>query len=96
MSAEDLHRLAIAAAEKETAVFELDHAELNLQEAIVVALEHGEDPEFIAEVVDLEPETILELKGSADQPALLSLDEITSAAFGLVPSEPGSDTRLVV
>jgi hypothetical protein len=94
MSAEDRHRLAVAAAEKEAAAFELDHAELNLQEAIVVALEHGEDPESIAEVVDLEPEKILELKGSTDQPALISLDDITSAAFGLVPPEPSPEARL--
>lgn len=78
MSAEDRHRLAVAAADKEAAAFELDHAELNLQEAIVVALEHGEDPEVIAEVVDLEPEKVLELKGSVDQPPLPSLEDLTS------------------
>ncbi|MHA7179141.1 hypothetical protein ACX80J_03385 [Arthrobacter sp. MDB2-24] len=80
MSAEDRHRLAVAAADKEAAAFELDHAELNLQEAIVVALEHGEDPEVIAEVVDLEPEKVLELKGSVDQPPLPSLEDLTSVA----------------
>ncbi|AUZ88146.1 hypothetical protein ACX80L_03890 [Arthrobacter sp. MDT1-48-3] len=79
MSAEDRHQLAVAAADKEAAAFELDHAELNLKEAIVVALEHGEDPEVIAEVVDLDPEEILELKESVDQPPLLSLDDITPA-----------------
>lgn len=80
MSAEDRHRLAVAAADKEAAAFELDHAELNLQEAIVVALEHGEDPEVIAEVVDLEPEKVLELKGSADQPPLPSLEDLFPVA----------------
>ena len=80
MSAEDRHRLAVAAADKEAAAFELDHAELNLQEAIVVALEHGEDPEVIAEVVDLEPEKVLELKGSVDQPPLPSLENLTPVA----------------
>jgi hypothetical protein len=80
MSAEDRHRLAVAAADKEAAAFELDHAELNRQDAIVVALEHGEDPEVIAEVVDLEPEKVLELKGSVDQPPLPSLEDLTSMA----------------
>lgn len=75
MSEVDLHRLAVAAADKETAAFELDHAELNLKEAVAVALEHGTDPKVIAQVVDLEPEEILELTGALDEPALLTLDE---------------------
>ncbi|MHA7279576.1 hypothetical protein ACX80H_07465 [Arthrobacter sp. MDT2-2] len=88
MSAEDRRRLAVAAADKEVAAFELDHAELNLKEAIVVALEHGEDPEVIAEVVDLEPEEVLELKESVDQPPLPSLEDLIPAAPDT--TQPGS------
>lgn len=86
MSAEDRHRLALAAADKETAAFELDHAELNLQEAITVALRHGEAPKVIAEVTDLEPEEVLQLAGAAEEPALIPLDEIVPP--GLQNLEP--------
>ncbi|TKV29221.1 hypothetical protein FDK12_06175 [Arthrobacter sp. NamB2] len=83
MSEADLHRLAVAAADKETAAFELDHAELNLKEAVVVALEHGTDPKVIAQVVDLEPEEVLELTGAPDEPALLTLDQAIPGASDL-------------
>ncbi len=79
MSQEDIHRLAVAAADKEAAAFELDHAELNLQEAVVVALEHGTDVEIIAEVADLDPEEVLNLAVAPDEPALISRNEVAAA-----------------
>ena len=36
MSDDDLHRIAVAAADKEAAVFELDHADLNLNPLLLV------------------------------------------------------------
>lgn len=76
MSEDDLHRIAVAAADKEAAAFELDHADLNLKEAVVVALEHGTPPEVIAQVADLEPEEVIDLVQDIEEPALLTLDEV--------------------
>lgn len=90
MSQEDIHRLAVAAADKEAAAFELDHAELNLQEAVAVALEHGTDVDIIAEVADLDPEEVLNLAGAPDELALISLDEVGTAPSA-DPSTPLSD-----
>lgn len=79
MSEDDLRRIAVAAADKEAAAFELDHADLNLKEAVVVALEHGTPPEVIAEVADLDPEEVIGLVHGAEEPALLDLDDLDSA-----------------
>ena len=79
MSEDDLRRIAVAAADKEAAAFELDHADLTLKEAVVVALEHGTPPEVIAEVADLEPEEVIGLVHGVEEPALLSLGELDSA-----------------
>ena len=76
MSENDLRRIAVAAADKETAVFELDHADLTLKEAVVVALEHGTPPEVVAEVADLDPEEVIDLLHGAEEPALLTVDEV--------------------
>jgi hypothetical protein len=76
MSEDDLHRIAVAAADKEAAAFELDHADLNLKEAVVVALEHGTPPEVIAEVADLEPEEVIDLVHDIQEPALLTVDDV--------------------
>ena len=79
MSEDDLHKIAVAAADKEAAAFELDHADLNLKEAVVVALEHGTPPEVIAQVADLEPEEVIDLVQDIQdiqKPALLTLDEV--------------------
>jgi hypothetical protein len=57
----DIDRLKLAAASKESAEFELDHAVLHLQEAVSTALRHGEDPMVIAEAADLAPSEVLEL-----------------------------------
>lgn len=78
MSENDLHRIALAAADKETAAFELDHAELNLKEAVVVALEHGAPPEVIAEVADLEPEEVFDLVQGVEEPTLPTFDALDS------------------
>lgn len=75
MSDNDLRRIAVAAADKEAAAFELDHADLNLKEAVVVALEHGTPPEVIAQVADLEPEEVADLVQVNEEPALLTVDE---------------------
>ncbi|MDQ0734705.1 hypothetical protein [Arthrobacter agilis] len=88
MSEEDVHRLAVAAADKELAAFELDHAEFNLKEAVVVALEHGTPPEVIAQIADLEPEEVLDLIGRAEEPALLTLDEVIPGAVAAEPAAP--------
>ncbi|MFJ6003385.1 hypothetical protein [Arthrobacter sp. NPDC092385] len=76
MSDNDLHRIAVAAADKEAAAFELDHADLNLKEAVVIALEHGTPPEVIAQVADLDPDEVIHLVQTIEEPALLTLDEI--------------------
>jgi hypothetical protein len=79
MSEDDLRRIAVAAADKEAAAFELDHADLNLKEAVVVALEHGTPPEVIAQVADLEPEEIIDLVHDIEEPVLLTPDEVDPA-----------------
>jgi hypothetical protein len=90
MSTDDLRRIAIAAADKEAAAFELDQADLNLKEAVVVALEHGTPPEVIAEVADLEPEEIIDLVQDVEGPALLTLAEVDPTST----LQPGNTTTL--
>lgn len=83
MSQEDLRTVAVAAADKETAVFELDHAELTLKEAVVVALEHGTPPEVIAQVADLTPEDVVDFVGGPQElAALTDTDPATESAPG--------------
>ena len=79
MSEEDLHRIAVAAADKEAAAFELDHADLTLKEAVVIALEHGTPPEVIAEAADLEPDEVINLVHGVEEPALFALDKPNAA-----------------
>lgn len=86
MSQEDIHRLAVAAADKEAAAFELDHAELNLQEAVTVALQHGTDVDLIAEVADLAPEEVLNLASQPEEPALISRDELGMPSSAVSPA----------
>jgi hypothetical protein len=64
MNEEDLRRIRIAAADKEAAAFELDHAALTLEEAVVEALRHGEHPALIAEAADLPEPEVVELSGA--------------------------------
>ncbi|MDQ0734702.1 hypothetical protein [Arthrobacter agilis] len=79
MTEDDLRRIAVAAADKEAAAFELDHADLKLKEAVVVALDHGTPTEVVAQVADLDPEEIIGLVHDIEEPALLTLDEVDPA-----------------
>lgn len=53
MTNDDLQKIRVAAADKEDVEFELDRAELVLQEAVAEALSHGADIESVAEVAEL-------------------------------------------
>lgn len=53
MTNDDLLKIRVAAADKEDVEFELDRAELILQEAVAQALSHGEDIMVVAEVAEL-------------------------------------------
>ncbi|WP_026549635.1 hypothetical protein [Arthrobacter sp. Br18] len=66
MNQEDLHRIQVAAADKEAAAFEFDHAALNLEEAVAAALRHGEDAMLIAEAADLSGSEVLQLRGGPE------------------------------
>ena len=70
MSKDDLHRIRVAAADKEDVEFELDRAELVLQEAVAEALEHGEDISVVAEVAELPVEEVAKLAGQEPDPIL--------------------------
>jgi hypothetical protein len=65
MDEEDLRRIRIAAADKEAAAFELDHAALTLEEAVVDALRHGQHPALIAEAADLPEPEVAQLSGAS-------------------------------
>jgi hypothetical protein len=66
MNQDDFHRIEVAAADKEAAAFEFDHAALNLEEAVATALSHGEDALLIAEAADLPGSEVLQLRGSPE------------------------------
>ena len=70
MSNDDLHRIRVAAADKEDVEFELDRAELMLREAVAEALEHGEDIGVVAEVAELPVEDVAKLAGQERDPVL--------------------------
>jgi hypothetical protein len=61
MTNDDLQKIRVAAADKENVEFELDRAELVLQEAVVEALHHGEDLSVIAEVSELPLDDVVKL-----------------------------------
>ena len=61
MTKDDLQRIRVAAADKEDVEFELDRAELMLQEAVVEALHHGEDLAVVAEVSELPLDDVVKL-----------------------------------
>lgn len=65
---DDLHRIRVAAADKESLEFELDSAALILEEAITVALDDGQDVEVIADAAELPVEKVLDVMEST-QPA---------------------------
>jgi hypothetical protein len=61
MNHDDLQRIRVAAADKENVEFELDRAELVLQEAVAEALTHGADITVVAEVAELPVEDVVKL-----------------------------------
>ncbi|KNC16341.1 hypothetical protein AC792_15230 [Arthrobacter sp. RIT-PI-e] len=63
MTDDDLQKIRVAAADKEDVEFELDRAELVLQEAVAEALHHGEDPAVVAEISELPLEDVRKLAG---------------------------------
>lgn len=65
---DDLHRIRVAAADKESLEFELDSAALILEEAITAALDDGQDVEVIADAAELPVEKVLDVMEST-QPA---------------------------
>ncbi|MHA7188721.1 hypothetical protein ACX80N_00325 [Arthrobacter sp. MDT2-16] len=61
MTNDDLQKIRVAAADKEDVEFELDRAELVLQEAVSEALSHGEDINVVAEVAELPLDDVVKL-----------------------------------
>jgi hypothetical protein len=61
MTNDYLQKIRVAAADKEDIEFELDRAELMLQEAVTEALSHGEDIAAVAEVAELPLEDVAKL-----------------------------------
>ncbi len=61
MTNDDLQKIRVAAADKEDVEFELDRAELVLQEAVAEALSHGEDINVVAEVAELPLDDVVKL-----------------------------------
>jgi hypothetical protein len=61
MTNDDLQKIRVAAADKENVEFELDRAELILQEAVAEALSHGEAVEVVAEVAELPVDDVVKL-----------------------------------
>jgi hypothetical protein len=70
MSNDDLHRIRVAAADKEDVEFELDRAELMLQQAVAEALEHGEDITVVAEIAELPVDEVAKLAVHEPDPVL--------------------------
>ncbi|MFC3300029.1 hypothetical protein FJV46_03640 [Arthrobacter agilis] len=68
MSKNDLQKIRVAAADKEDVEFELDRAELVLQEAVAEALIHGEDITVVAEVAELPIEDVAKLAAQEARP----------------------------
>ncbi|MHA7239834.1 hypothetical protein [Arthrobacter sp. TMS1-12-1] len=61
MTNDPLQKILVAAADKEDVQFELDRAELILQEAVSEALRHGEDVAVVAEVAELPVDDVAKL-----------------------------------
>ncbi|MBG6226242.1 hypothetical protein IWX63_002829 [Arthrobacter sp. CAN_A2] len=77
MTKDHLLKIRVAAADKEDVQFELDRAELVLQEAVSEAISHGEDIKTVAEVAEL-PE--------GDVARLAALDARDSGPGSALPS----------
>lgn len=65
---DDLHRIRVAAADKESLDFELDSAVLVLEEAIITAVDHGQDVKVIAAAAELPIEKVIDVIESTHQP----------------------------
>lgn len=68
MTNDDLQKIRVAAADKEDVEFELDRAELVLQEAVAEALVHGEDIAVVAELAELPVEDVAKLAAQEAAP----------------------------
>ncbi|MEG9248995.1 hypothetical protein V6S67_12975 [Arthrobacter sp. Soc17.1.1.1] len=68
MTNDDLQKIRVAAADKEDVEFELDRAELVLQEAVAEALSHGEDVNVVAEVAELPLDDVVKLAAQDTSP----------------------------
>lgn len=68
MTNDDLQKIRVAAADKEDVEFELDRAELVLQEAVAEALSHGEDVNVVAEVAELPLDDVVKLAAQDASP----------------------------
>lgn len=68
MTNDDLQKIRVAAADKEDVEFELDRAELVLQEAVAEALVHGEDIAVVAELAELPVEDVAKLAAQDSLP----------------------------
>ena len=67
---DDLDRIRVAAADKESLEFERDHAILNLEDAITTAVDHGQEPAVIAEVAELSLDEVIDFIETLDQPSV--------------------------
>lgn len=65
---DDLQRIRFAAATKESAEFKLDHAKLDLEQAIIEAADHGQDPAVIADVAEVSLGEVIDFIETLNQP----------------------------
>lgn len=65
---DDLHRIRVAAAVKESLEFELDSAALVLEEAITDAVDHGQDLDVVADAAEVPVEDVQDVLRSAQRP----------------------------
>ncbi len=65
---DDLRRIRVAAADKESIEFELDSATLVLEEAITEAIDHGQDLSDVAATAELPVEKVIDIVEHAATP----------------------------
>lgn len=68
MTEDDVRKVRVAAADLESAEFEMDHATLNLESSVAEAVEDGQNVEDIAQAADMEPSEVINTK-SGEVPA---------------------------
>ncbi|PPB50982.1 hypothetical protein C4K88_03775 [Arthrobacter pityocampae] len=73
MTKDHLLNISVAAADKEDVQFELDRADLVLQEAVVEAITQGEDITAVAEVAELPVDEVVKLAAGVDPASALPL-----------------------